>query len=237
MTSDTTIFIAFIAGIVSFLSPCVLPIIPGFLSYLAGSSLSEAQIKRWPIFFNSFFFVLGFSAVFALLGVLLNTLLSDVAYDTQVWLSRIGGTIIIFFGLYLVGLIKPKFLQREHKLQVKTTFKSRYLTSFIFGSAFAAGWTPCVGVVLGGILALAATQPGSAFTLLFSYALGLGIPFLIVGLFASRAADWIHKYGRYLKYVNIVFGFILIALGILVFTNNLVRIANFDILNRFLIDQ
>ncbi|MCK5611115.1 sulfite exporter TauE/SafE family protein [Candidatus Pacearchaeota archaeon] len=236
MTSDTTIFIAFVAGIVSFLAPCVIPIIPGFLSYLAGSSLSEASNKRLPIFMNSLFFVLGFSSVFAALGVLLNTLLSDVAYDTQIWMSRIGGVVIIFFGLYLVGLIKPKFLQREHKLQVKTKFKSRYLTSFVFGAAFAAGWTPCVGAVLGGVLALAATQPGSAFALLLAYAIGLGIPFLIMGLFAAQASSWIHKYSKYLKSVNIVFGFILIILGILIFTNNLARIANFEILNNLLLN-
>jgi len=167
----------------------------------------------------------------------LNSLLSSVAFDAQIWLSRIGGVIIIFFGLYLVGLIKPKFLQREHKLHVNTQFKSRYLTSFAFGAAFAAGWTPCVGAVLGGILALAATQPGSAFTLLFSYAIGLGIPFLIVGLFAAQASNLIHKYGKYLRYVNIAFGVILIILGVLVFTNNLARIASFELLNRFLLNE
>lgn len=236
MASDTTLFIAFIAGIISFLSPCVLPIIPGFLSYLAGTSLDDSKKNRLAVFMNALFFVLGFSFVFALLGVLLNTILGDVAYDAQKWLGRIGGTIIIFFGLYLVGLIKPKFLQAEHKLQVKTKFSSRYLTSFVFGSAFAVGWTPCVGAVLGGILALAATQPGSAFALLLSYALGLGIPFLLVGLFTAQATTLIHKYGRYMKYINVVFGAILILLGILVFTNNLARIANFEILNRLLLN-
>lgn len=236
MTSDTTLFIAFLAGIVSFLSPCVLPILPGFLAYLAGTSLNEAQTKRMPIFMNSFFFVLGFSTVFALLGVLLNTLLEGVAYDAQIWLSRIGGVIIIFFGLYLVGLVKPAFLQREHKLQVTRQFGSRYITSFVFGAAFAVGWTPCVGAVLGGILALAATQPGSAFALLLSYALGLGIPFLIVGLFAAQASNWIHKYGRFLKPINVAFGVVLILLGILIFTNNLARLANFEFLNRLLLN-
>lgn len=236
MTSDTTLFIAFLAGIVSFLSPCVLPIIPGFLAYLAGTSLSEAESKRGPIFMNALFFVFGFSAVFALLGVLLNTLLEGVAYDAQIWLSRIGGAIIIFFGLYLVGLWKPKFLLREHRLQVKHQFNSRHLTSFVFGAAFAVGWTPCVGAVLGGILALAATQPGSAFALLLSYALGLGLPFLIVGLFAAQAANWVRKYGRILGPINVAFGVLLILLGILIFTNNLARIASFEILNKLLLN-
>jgi len=229
------LIIAFIAGLVSFLSPCVLPIIPGFLAYLAGSSLDESQTKRAEIFFNSLFFVLGFSVIFALVGVLLNTLLEAVAYDAQVWLARIGGGLIIFFGLYLVGLIKLPFLEKEHKFGIKKRFKSKYLTSFLFGSAFAAGWTPCVGAVLGGILGLAATQPGSAFWLLFAYSLGLGIPFLAVGLFASRASRLINRYAHLFTYINVVFGAILIVLGVLAFTQNLNLIANFDFLNRILL--
>jgi len=187
------------------------------------------------IFLNSVFFVLGFSTVFAVLGVLLNTLLESVAYDAQIWLARIGGIVVIFFGLYLVGLIKIGFLQREHKIAVKTKFNSRYLTSFVFGSAFAAGWTPCVGAALGAILGLAATNPGSAFYLLLSYAIGLGIPFLVVGAFAAQATGTITKYAHVLHYVNVAFGFILIVLGILVFTQSLNLIANFGFVNNLLL--
>lgn len=236
MISDTTLWVAFIAGIVSFLSPCVLPIIPGFLAYLAGSSVGESKANRWAIFMNSVFFVLGFSTIFAALGVLLNTLLESIAFDAQIWMSRIGGAIVIFFGLYLMGLIKPAFLQREHKIQVQRKFSSRYLTSFVFGAAFAAGWTPCVGAVLGAILALAATQPGSAFALLLTYAIGLVIPFLLVGLFAAQSAQLIHRYGRYVVIINKAFGVILVILGILIFTGNLAKIANFELLNRFLLN-
>ena len=231
-----SIAIAFGAGLVSFLAPCVLPIIPGFLAYLAGASLSESQSKRKEIFLNSLFFVLGFSVIFAVLGVLLNTLLESIAYDVQIWLSRVGGAIIIFFGLYLTGLIHIHFFEREHKFKVGT-FKSRYLTSFAFGAAFAAGWTPCVGAALGAILGLAASQPGLAFTLLLTYALGLGVPFLIVGLFASQASNFINRYANVFKYINIIFGIILIGLGILMFTQTLSRIANFEFLNRFLLQS
>lgn len=227
--------VAFLGGLVSFLSPCVLPIIPGFLAYLAGTSLSEARSKRKGIFLNSLFFVLGFSAVFSILGVLLNSILESAAYYILVWLSRLGGIIIIFFGVYLMGFIKIPFLEKEYKLTVKTKFQSRYLSSFVFGSAFAVGWTPCVGAVLGGILALAATQPGVAFSLLFSYSLGLGIPFLIVGLFAAPAAELIKRYAGFVKYLNFIFGLLLIWLGFLVFTQSLSRIANFELLNRFLL--
>jgi len=235
---EGTLIFAFVAGLISFLAPCVLPLIPGFLSYLAGVSIKDANAKdnRKKIFINSVFFVLGFSTVFATLGVLLNTLLENIAYDVQTWLSRIGGVLIIFFGLYLVGLIKIGFLEREHKLSVKKKFSSAYFTSFIFGAAFAAGWTPCVGAVLGGILALAATQPGSAFSLLMSYSLGLGLPFLVVGLFAGRITPLLTKYAKAAKYINIIFGALLIILGILIFTENLSRIANFELLNTLLLN-
>lgn len=233
--NELNLAITFLAGVVSFLSPCVLPIIPGFLAYLAGASLSESSSRRKDIFLTSVFFVLGFSAVFSILGVILNTILEAVAYDAQIWLARIGGALIIFFGLYLTGLIKIPFLEREYKFSVKTKFSSRHLTSFVFGAAFAAGWTPCVGAVLGGILGLAATAPSSALFLLFSYSLGLGLPFLVVGLFASQSSALINKYSYLLKYVNIIFGIILIALGVLAFTQNLNLIANLEILNKILL--
>lgn len=231
----TSLFFAFTAGLVSFLAPCVLPLIPGFLAYLAGASLQEAgRGKRREVFFNALCFVIGFSLVFSALGVLLNTLLERVAYDVQLWLSRLGGLIIIVFGLYLTGLLKLSWLEREHKFRV-VPVKSRYLTSVLFGAAFAVGWTPCVGAVLGAILALAATQPGSAFSLLLSYSLGLGVPFLVVGLFAERASSLIKRYATALRYVTVIFGVILIAMGVLIFTQQLNRIANFSLLNKVLL--
>jgi cytochrome c-type biogenesis protein len=231
---ELSIFVAFLAGLVSFLSPCVLPILPGFLAYLAGTSVKETEKNRMTIFLNSLFFVLGFSTIFSILGVLLNTLLEAVAYDAQIWLARIGGGIIIFFGLYLTGLIKIGFLDRDHKLEVKKT-GSQYLTSFLFGAAFAAGWTPCVGAALGAILGLAATQPGAALYLLFAYSLGLGLPFLVVGLFTAQASSFIRKAGPWIKILRVVFGILLIIIGVMAFTQTLSRIANFDLLNKFLL--
>ncbi|MDO8725851.1 MAG: cytochrome c biogenesis protein CcdA [Candidatus Methanoperedens sp.] len=238
---EITIIVAFIAGLVSFLSPCMLPIIPTFLAYLAGVSLTETRSKQKHIFLNSLFFVLGFSVVFALMGLLLNTILQAFAYDVQVLLARIGGIIVIFFGLYLVGLIEIPFLEREYKFKIGLRFKSKYLTSFLFGSALAAGWTPCVGVAFGSILGLAAIKPGLAFYLLLSYSLGLGVPFLVVGLFTSQASNFITnvtiRHAKLFKYINIFFGTILIILGILAFTQNLNIIANFSPLNRWLSGQ
>ena len=229
--SELTVIVAFIAGIVSFLSPCVLPIIPGFLGYLSGTGLKDTSASaRTNMFLNSIFFVFGFSTVFAALGVLLNTILQNVSTTVQMWLGRIGGVIIILFGLYLVGLIKILFLEQDHKIILKKKFRIKFLTSFVFGAAFAVGWTPCVGAVLGSVLTLAVIEPGKSFFLLLSYAFGLGIPFLLVGFFSGQAIRFIQKFGRYLKYFNIIVGILLIVLGILVFTNELSQIANFSLL-------
>ena len=193
------------------------------------------QKRNWNIFFASVFFVLGFSFVFASLGVLLQTVLSNISSQVQIWLGRIGGAFIIFFGLYLIGFIKPKFLEKEHKLKVKKKFKSIYLTSFIFGAAFAVGWTPCVGAILGAVFSLAVIEPSTAFFLFLSYSLGLGVPFLLVGLFTNQAQRFISKSGKWVIYANYIFGRILIIIGMFVFTNQLSRIANFPFASNILI--
>src|SRR3990167_4510981 len=151
------------------------------------TKLAVKPPRDWSVFFSSVFFVLGFSIVFSLVGVLLQTILSNVSYSVQEWLGRIGGAIIILFGFFLLGLFTPSFLKRDHKILVKRRFRSHYLTSFVFGAAFAVGWTPCVSAALGAILALATTSASSAFLLLFAYTLGIGIPFLLVGLFTNQA--------------------------------------------------
>lgn len=235
---EVSIFLAFFAGMVSFLSPCVLPLIPAYLTFLAGTSVQEKYSLelRTKIFFNSIFFVLGFSVIFSVLGVLLQSVLSGIAYDVQTYLGYIGGIIIMFFGLMMLGIIRIEALEAEHKINIKQT-KVSYFTSFIFGAAFAVGWTPCVGAVLGGILTLAVTNPAVAFPLMFSYSLGLGIPFLLVGLFVSHAAKAIHVLGPYLKWLNIIFGIILVILGILVFTGTLPLVANLSFLNDLLLPK
>jgi cytochrome c-type biogenesis protein len=222
--ADPTIVVAFLAGLVSFISPCVLPLVPAFLAYLSGTSVTKDDV-RLKIFLNSVAYVLGFSLVFALLGVLLQTVLERVAYDVQLWLSRVGGLVIIIFALYILGLIKLSFLSREHTFS-KKKFSISYVTSFVFGAAFAVGWTPCVSAILGSVLALAITKPGIGFALLMAYALGLGIPFLLVGLFTQQALHLIQRSGTFLKYFNIIVGILLLLLGVLVFTNNLNLVAN-----------
>ena len=190
----------------------------------------ENQKRDWSVFISSVFFVLGFSVVFSVVGILLQTALAHASHDVQLWLGRAGGAIIILFGLFLLGLFTPKFLQRDHKIAVKRRFKSYYLTSFVFGAAFAVGWTPCVSAALGAILALAATQPSSAFFLLMAYTMGIGIPFLLVGLFANQASVLIERIGPALKYFEYVFGALLVLIGVLIFVGELSAIANFQFL-------
>ena len=189
--------------------------------------------RDWNIFLSSAFFVLGFSSVFSLLGIVLQTVLSHSSAIVQEWLGRAGGVIIIFFGLFLLDLIAPAFLSQDHKFKVKT-FRSNYITSFVFGAAFAVGWTPCVSAALGAILALATTQASSAFFLLFSYTLGIGIPFLLVGLFTAKAQNLINRAGKWLRYIQYFFGLLLVAIGILVFVGELSKIANFEFIANLL---
>ncbi len=193
--------------------------------------MEESNKKRdWSIFFSSVFFVLGFSVVFSIVGILLQTVLVHSSKEFQMWLGRIGGVIIILFGLFLLDLFRPSFLMRDHKIAVKKKFGSYYITSFVFGAAFAVGWTPCVSAALGAILALAATDASSAFLLLFAYTLGIGIPFLLVGLFTNQAQSLIDKAGKWLKYFEYFFGILLIIIGIFIFVGELSNIANLPIL-------
>jgi cytochrome c-type biogenesis protein len=222
---------ALAAGLASFLSPCVFVLIPAFLAYLGGVDYSEATHTRGfnaRIFLNTLAYVLGFTSVFTLLGVILNTALRGIGYMAQVWLARVGGTLIIIFGLFLIGVLKIPWLEAEHRVHVKR--KAGYVTSFLFGMTFAVGWTPCVGAVLGSIFTLAATHPGSATTLLFTYSVGLSLPFLFVGVFYAQAAQWIRATAKYTRIISLVFGILLIAVGILLLLGKLSLIASFPVI-------
>lgn len=240
---ETSVLVSALAGAGSFFSPCILPIVPAFISYLSGTTLSEVQnagdgaqvavkrMTRLNIFLNTVYFVLGFSLVFAVLGVIFNSVLANVGTGFQGTLQSIGGVVIIAFGAYLVLATKFRSLNFEKRMTKIPRFKTSYLTSFVFGAAFASGWTPCVGPILGSTLTLAATSPGAAYNSLLAYALGLGIPFLVTGAFFSQATGLIRRMVKYLKYFNPIMGAILIALGILVFTNQLSVVASFPLAN------
>ena len=236
--TDPTILIAFSAGLASFIAPCILPMIPAFLAYISGTTLTEIsngqktgfKINKINIIINTIFFVLGFSIVFSTLGVLINSVLSDNINQFSNSLNGIAGIIIIIFGIFLILSTKINSLNKEKKFQIKN-FKSSYPMSFVFGLAFAIGWTPCVGPILGTILTLATTTPSISFTLLLAYSTGLGIPFILIGLFFSKSTKIISSMTKHLKYYNIVLGGFIILLGILIFTNQLAYIANFPLLN------
>lgn len=242
---EPAILISALAGAGSFFSPCILPILPAFISYLSGTTLNEIQdssgqsltlkkTTRLNIFLNTVYFVLGFSLVFAVLGVFLNSVLITVGVGFQNVLTFVGGLVIIGFGVYLILSTRLRRLNFEKKFFSIPKFKTSYITSFVFGAAFAAAWTPCVGPILGSTLTLAATSPGAAYNLLLAYSLGLGIPFLITGFFFSQATKIIRKMVKYLKYFNPAMGIMLIILGILVFSNNLSILGNFPLANEII---
>lgn len=189
---------------------------------------------RLNIFLNTVYFVLGFSLVFAVLGVILNSFLANIGTSFQSTFQTIGGTVIIAFGAYLFLSTKLRILNFERRMTNLPRFKTTYLTSFVFGAAFASGWTPCVGPILGTTLTLAATSPGAAYNSLLAYSLGLGVPFLITGAFFSRSTKIIKKMVKHLKYFNSIMGAILIILGILVITNQLSIIGNFPLANEII---
>lgn len=184
--------------------------------------------KRTVIFLNSAAFVLGFTLVFSAVGVLLQTALAGVAFDTVNLLRIIGGAIIILFGIFLLASLRYRipFLSGEHRVKARK-FSNSYISSFVFGVAFAVGWTPCVSAILGSIYALAATAPGSGFLLLLAYSLGIGVPFLVAGAFTSRMSGFLERSQKLLKYFNIVGGIFLIAIGLLILFNYLGIIASF----------
>jgi len=264
--AEISIIVSAIAGMGSFFSPCILPILPAFISYLSGTTLHEIgninktktssfenektttintinsskkslslqKSTRINIFLNTVYFVLGFSLVFAVLGVALNSVLVNVGTGFQNTLQIIGGIVIISFGIFLILSSKINNLNFERKLTRIPKFKTSYITSLVFGIAFAAGWTPCVGPILGSTFTLAATSPGEAYNLLLAYSLGLGTPFLITAAFFSRATGLIQKMVKYLKYFNPAMGTFLIILGILIFTNQLNILGNFPLANEII---
>ncbi|MEX1996080.1 MAG: cytochrome c biogenesis protein CcdA [Nitrosopumilaceae archaeon] len=240
---EVTIAIAAIAGLGSFLAPCILPMIPAFLAYISGTTITELQrnngtinlvANRLNIVLNTVFFVLGFSVVFSVFGVILNSVLSSSATNLISGFNQIGGVIIIGFGGFMLLSTKFKNLNFEKRFFPNRT-KASYPLSFLFGLAFAAGWTPCIGPILGSILTLAATSPGQSFTLLLTYSLGLGIPFILMGIFFSRFTRLIKSLSKHLKYYSMIMGSFIIVLGVLVYTNQLATIASFPLLNNLLL--
>jgi len=232
---------AFVAGLISFLSPCVLPLVPAYLSYITGVSVEDMRQhgenapahRIGKVLLHSVFFIAGFSLVFVALGASATTVGRTIQRHHRLFL-QIAGVIIIIFGLHLTGLFKIGLLYREARFN--KAGRAGILGSFVIGLAFAFGWTPCIGPILAGILTIAATRDSisQGILLLSIYSLGLGIPFLLVGLSLNRFFGFYKSFKRHLRVVEVVSGILLIAIGGLILTNNLNWLAQkFSFLNRF----
>ena len=231
--TNISLVAAFSAGLLSFVSPCVLPLVPSYISYITGLSieqLTDATVRskfKKSIIVNALLFIAGFTAVFVSFGASAS-FIGQALITYQDHIRRIGGILIIIFGLYLLGVLNISFLKMEHRFQ----FRSRpvgYVGSFLIGVAFAAGWTPCVGPVLGTILLYASTTDSmlNGVLLLTSYSLGLGLPLFLTALGVDRFLAYFKQARLYLWGVSTVSGVLLIIVGVMIYANTLTMITSF----------
>ena len=241
MEENVTLLAAFGAGILSFVSPCVLPLIPGYLSYISGLSLDEMRgtpgtgvaavavaappEARRQVVLSSLAFILGFSLVFVALGASAS-FIGQFLMSRLTLLGRIAGAIVIIFGLHTMGVLRIEWLYQEKRVQT-TKRPAGFVGAVLVGSAFAFGWTPCLGPILAGILAVAATQDtvGHGIRLLAAYSLGLGVPFFATALAINRFFAAFAKIRRHYHAIEVVSGGLLVAIGLLIFTNKFTVIA------------
>lgn len=215
---------AFIAGLLTFLAPCTLPLVPAYLAFISGSTLGKRGVLR-----NAVFFVLGFSVVFISFGLLAG-LAGGLLHEFRTWISRIGGIFVILFGLFMLDVIKIPFLTQEKRLSIKSPFiKGTSLNSLTLGIIFGAGWTPCIGPILGSILFLAsqtATALQGAF-LLAVFSFGLAVPFLFIAASIESAERHIKRFSKYLRPVNTIGGIFLVVLGTLLLFGQMGLLAEY----------
>lgn len=216
---------AFVAGLLSFLSPCVLPLIPSFITYITGLSFGDLdaerpsnQVRRLTLL-HSLAFIAGFTVVFVLLGAS-ATLLGSFLQQHMTVIRKIGGVLVILFGIHVTGLVPITWLLGEKRVTLKHK-PAGFVGSFLVGLAFAAGWTPCIGPILASILMIAATEEkvGQGIVLLLLYSIGLGIPFLLSALALHRFIVFFNRFKRHIRLFEIITGLFLIVVGVLIFTN------------------
>jgi cytochrome c-type biogenesis protein len=230
---DVSFPLAFLAGIMSFLSPCVLPLLPSYVSFITGISFEDLTTGadrrkiRYLTITNSLAFILGFSAVFVALGAS-SSAVGKFMFEYQEWIRIGGGILIIVFGLFVAGFLKMDFLMRDKKVHLSGK-PAGYVGTFLVGMTFAAGWTPCIGPILGTILLYAGSQ-GSAFygfKLLAVYSLGLALPFFVSSLAINSFLSYSKKLMRYMRVIMIISGLLLILFGILLLTNRVREFTGF----------
>jgi cytochrome c-type biogenesis protein len=228
--ANVSLGLAFLAGIASFLSPCVFSLVPAYIGYLGGrsaASTSGEQENRWLTLTHGFAFVLGFSLVFVLLGVATSAL-GGLLYELRVWLARIGGVVVIIFGLHMTGILRIPFLEYDLRPQNTPDRNRGYVASALMGVFFSAGWSPCVGPVLGAILTLALNggSISQGAILLSAYSAGLAIPFLVASTQIGLVTKVIRRYGKVMRYVEIGMGVILMVVGIMLLTGRFEQLAS-----------
>jgi cytochrome c-type biogenesis protein len=231
--ANISLGLAFLAGLASFLSPCVLSLVPAYVSYLGGRSAGLArsgETNRWITFTHGLAFVLGFSVVFILLGVA-SSALGGVLYNLRSYLAKIGGIVVVIFGLHMIGIFRIPFLEYDTRRQEPPDPKFGYLSSFLMGIFFSAGWSPCVGPTLGLILTLSFTGGSilQGVVLMTAYSAGLAIPFLIAALAIGWVTTVIRRYGKVMRYVEIAMGFILVIVGLMLFFGTFEQLARFGL--------
>ena len=216
---------AFLAGLLSFLSPCVLPLVPSYIGFLTGMTIEEmGDRRRWALW-HAIMFVLGFSLVFIAMGVTATALGATLAYHKAL-IARIGGVLIIAFGIYALGFFQIAAFERERRIYLDRK-PMGFLGSSLVGMAFAAGWTPCLGPILGAILTMAGTagDMGQGVALLTAYSAGLAVPFLLAAIALDRFRDWFAGFRRWLPWVQRASGVLLIIVGVLLVTGEFTRLA------------
>ena len=235
MVENPTFLAAFAAGVLSFISPCVLPLIPGYLSYISGLTLDEMQgtgdgamslgAARRRVLVASIFFILGFSFVFICFGAAASVV-GQYMLERQRLLAKIAAVIVIVFGLHTMGVLRIGWLYSEKRVQVEKKPTSLF-GAFFVGLAFAFGWTPCIGPILAGILAIAGTQEtvGQGVRLLAVYSAGLGLPFLLTALAINKFFSVFKRIRKHYHLIEIVSGLLLVLIGLLIFTNRFTLIA------------
>ena len=225
---NVSVGLAFLAGIASFLSPCVLALVPAYISYLGGRAAGGEQDEnnRMVTFAHGLAFVLGFSVVFVLMGVAASAL-GGLLHDIRNWLMRIGGFVVVVFGLHMIGVFRIPFLEYDTRIQEMPDRSLGYLSSALMGVFFSAGWSPCVGPVLGAILTLALNggSVSQGAILLSSYSAGLAIPFLLAALGIGWVTVILRKYARVMRYTEVVMGVLMVILGIMLMTGFLNLLA------------
>ncbi len=226
MTQDISFLISFLAGILSFLSPCVLPIVPGFISYIVGKSFSDLQknsSSKLDIMIPIIFFIFGFSIIFIIMGASIE-IISDIFYSIKKQLNFISGLLIILLGLFFLGILKIPILNFEKKINLKISNQNPFF-SFLIGVAFAFGWSPCIGPILGSILSVAINDSFNGVILLSFYSIGLGVPFMIIGYSLSKSLVLISHMNKFIRYIQISTGLILILTGFLIINGSIQAIG------------